>query len=77
MWNRAKSSLLGGDGNGKTLAPFGPSPLDHEPAVFGGHANEKAVGSLSGDIGGLVGSFHLYLLLTRKYGMSFKGKCRN
>jgi hypothetical protein len=77
MLSRAKSKLLGSDGCSQTLATLCPSPLDHEPAVFGGHANEEAVGSLSGDIGGLECSFHLYLLLKRKYGMSFKGKCRN
>ena len=53
-------SLFGSDAHGETLAPFGPSPLDDEPAVFGGHPDEKAVGSLSGGIAGLEGSFHLY-----------------
>jgi hypothetical protein len=53
-----KKELLGSDAHGETLAAFGPSPLDHEPAVFGGHAYEKAVGSLPGGVRGLERSFH-------------------
>lgn len=55
-----EKELLGGDAHGETLAPLGPSPLDHEPAVFGGHPDEEAVSSLSGGIAGLERSFHLY-----------------
>ena len=58
-------NLFGCDADGKALAPFRPSPLDHEAAVLGGHAYEEAVGSFSGDIAGLECSFHLYLLLKR------------
>ena len=60
-----KSKLFGCDADGKTLATFRPSPLDHETAVLGGHAYEETVGSFSGDVAGLESSFHLYLLLKR------------
>jgi hypothetical protein len=60
-------SLLGGDANGKTLAPFRPSPLDDQTAVFGGHAYEKAVCPFPGDVAGLERSFHLYQLLESKF----------
>ena len=54
-----KKELLGCDADGKKLAPFRPSPLDHQTAVFGGHAYEETVGSFSGDVAGLKSSFHL------------------
>jgi hypothetical protein len=71
-----KQDLFGCDGYSKTLTTFRPSSLDHEPAVLGGHAYAKAVGSLPGDIAGLECSFHLYRLLKRDYNFSAKGKCR-
>jgi hypothetical protein len=71
-----KRILLGCYADGKALATFRPSPLDHQPAVFGGHAYEETVGSFSGDVARLESSFHLYLLLKRNDNFSFKGKYR-
>jgi len=59
-------SLLGSDGNRQSLAPFGAPSLDDEPAVFSGHADQKAMGSFSRGVAGLKRSFHcidsLYIL---------------
>ena len=51
--------LLGCNANGQTFTAFGPSALDHETAVLGGHAYQKAMGTLAGGVAGLKCSFHI------------------
>jgi len=53
------NTLLARDGDRQSLPPLGASPLDYQPAVLGGHADKKAVGSFSRNIAWLKGSFHI------------------
>lgn len=39
--------LLGCYGNGKTLSTFCAAALDYQTTIFGGHANEKTVGTFT------------------------------
>lgn len=50
--------LLSGNLNGKALAASGTAALNDKTAIFGGHANEKAVGSFTADVAWLICSFH-------------------
>lgn len=46
--NRAQiQPLLSGDGNREPFPTLGAPSLDDEPAVFGGHADQKTVSSFS------------------------------
>ena len=46
---------------GESLAAFSPAPLEHQPAVLGGHARAKSVRLGAAAIVGLKGSLrHCY-----------------
>ncbi len=51
--------LLGGNGDGQPLPALGTPSFDDEPAVFGGHPDEKTVGSFPRNVAGLKCPFHL------------------
>ena len=60
---RIYGHLFCGDGNRKPFATLRATPLDDKPAILGGHADKKTMGSLPGSIAGLEGSFHISKLL--------------
>ena len=51
--------LLGCNANGQVLTALGPSALDNETSVFGGHPHQETMGSFTGSIAWLKCSFHI------------------
>ena len=49
--------------NRQTLAAFGAAGINDGTTAFGLHANQKTVGALTADFGGLIGTFHVMILL--------------
>jgi len=52
-------NLLCCDRYGKALSALGTATLDDETTIFGSHANEKTMGTLTRYIAGLKSPFHI------------------
>lgn len=52
------AGLLGGNPDGQTLTTLGTAALDDQPTVLCRHTNQKTMGALTGNVAGLIRSFH-------------------